>query len=493
MSSWSSIGAIAEMLVQLVQSLVDWCIWCNYNQCNGQTLLEKLMSDFKHFHERESRFLELKETIPQKKQMVKTCVAFANGAGGEIVIGVKDESLEILGVTEKVRDRIFEEIVNSIIDSISPQILPEVYEKNIDDKTVVFIKIFPGNSPPYFVKSEGTQKGVYLRAGSTTARASQEYIEDLFRQRKNTTFDQESTNIPVEELEKNLLTRVYGNNYTQDSLEVDKVAVRDTRDPGQLYATNAALLFFTKHPEKFIDESIVICTKFKGNNGRSIIQTMDISGPIPHLVETTLNLLNSWLERDFTIAKDGRMRGQTVIPMEALREGIINALVHRKYFLPGAIKIALYENRLEIFSPGSLPGLLTVNNLGDGTTFLRNPLIAKFARKHRLIEKLGSGVRLILQSCEDSRLRTPEFVEGSDFVKLTFFLERKLDGDLTDREKIIQLGEEFGEIKIKDLMERLHISRNTATRRINVLIEEKMFERVGKGAGIYFRFKGISE
>ncbi len=79
-----------------------------------------------------------------------------------------------------------------------------------------------------------------------------------------------------------------------------------------------------------------------------------------------------------------------MIPQIAIREAIINALVHRKYSIPGAIKIALYDDRLEIFSPGNFPGLVDVNNLGDGTTYLRNPHLVMLARKMKLVEKLGS-------------------------------------------------------------------------------------------------------
>ena len=441
------------------------------------------------FNRRESKTLELKETIPQKNQLVKTCVAFANGAGGEIVIGVEDSTQKILGVTDEVRDRIFEDVANTIMDSIAPHLIPEIFEKNVNDKRIVIIKIYPGNKPPYFIASKGNKKGVYLRVGSLTKRASVEYIENLYRQQRKIYFDEESTEIFFEKLDKDLLSEIYGKRFNYNNLLMDKVVARSIRNPSELLATNAALLFFCSHPEEYIPESIVICTQFKGRKGRDIIRTTELIGPIPVLVESTLKLLESWLETDLNILDSGRMEGEILIPKEALREGIINALIHRKYFIPGAIKVAMYEDRLEIFSPGSFPGLISIENLGDGTTFLRNPTIAKIARKYKLIEKLGSGIKLIFSSCKEKGIRKPVFNEDGDFVKLIFYFEKELADELSDEEKIVQLGKSFGEVRIKDLIERIGFSRNTATRRMNALIEKQIFERKGKGAGILYKYK----
>lgn len=230
--------------------------------------------------ERESKTLEFKENIPQKNQLIKICVAFANGAGGEIVVGVEDTTGRIVGITDEVRDQIFEDVANSIFDSISPQIMPEIYEKNINGKRIVFIKIFPGSKPPYFIKKEGSKKGVYFRAGSSSRRADDEFIEDLYRYQKKTFFDEESTDVPIELLDKNLLLDFYESKYKEESLVMDKIAVRSLTNPKKLFATNAAILFFTQNPEIYIPESIIICTWFKGKIGRDSNKTIELTGPI---------------------------------------------------------------------------------------------------------------------------------------------------------------------------------------------------------------------
>ena len=235
----------------------------------------------------------------------------------------------------------------------------------------------------------------------------------------------------------------------------------------------------------------MICSQFKGKKGRNIIKSTQLAGPIPVLVESTLKLLESWLEAGLKVSDSGRLKGRLLIPKVALREGVINALIHRIYFINAPVKIALYENRLEIFSPGGLPGLISVESLGDGTTYLRNPSLTKLARKYRLVEVLGSGIRLIFDSCERQRLKKPEFDASGDFVKLIFYfkkINKNNSSDVSDEEKIIQLGKKLGEIRIKNIIENIDISRNTATRKMNALIKRKLFKRYGKGAGVYFKY-----
>ena len=443
----------------------------------------------------ESKNLELKETIPQKNQIIRTCVAFANGSGGKIIIGVKDKTKEIIGVSVQMRDKIFDEVASSIKDSIEPYLIPEIYERNINNKMLIIIQIYPGNRPPYYIKREKHKphQGVYLRVASTTRQADEKYIKDLYRQQLNMCFDEESTSLPFSDLNPKLLSEVYGKRVNEKTYLMDKLAIRQMRNPKKLFATNTAVLFFTDHPEVHLPESIVICSHIKGNKGRNLIKSIQMIGPIPTLVESVLKLLESWLETGLKISASGRLKSRLLAPREALREGLINALIHRVYFINAPVKVTLYDSRLEIFSPGGLPGLISVENLGDGTTYLRNPNITKMARKYRLVETLGSGIRLIFDSCKKQRLKKPEFDVSGDFVKLIFYFEKidkRKPPDILDEERIIQWGQKFGEIRIKNIIESIDISRNTATRKMNTLIKRKLFKRYGKGAGVYFKYIG---
>ena len=196
-------------------------------------------------------------------------------------------------------------------------------------------------------------------------------------------------------------------------------------------------------------------------------------------------MVKSWISRHFNL-QGAKLKSKSIIPPEALREAIINALIHRKYFIPGAIKIAVYDDRIEIFSPGGFPGLVDVKYLGDGTTFLRNPNIARLARKLGLVEKMGTGIKLIFDSCRKAGLKLPEFHEEGDFVKVVFFFQPSKNANISDEESILELAKLRTELTISDVMNYLDVSRNTATRKLNRLMQQKKLMRKGKGPSVRY-------
>ena len=123
--------------------------------------------------------------------------------------------------------------------------------------------------------------------------------------------------------------------------------------------------------------------------------------------------------------------------------------------------------------------------MGDGATYLRNPNLARIARRIGLVEKLGTGIKLMLESCEKARIQQPEFIEGADSVKVVFrFLPT--DKNLSDEEKIMALFSMKREVKLSDVEDCLKESRNTATRKLNKLIESGKIAREGKGPGVRY-------
>ena len=437
------------------------------------------------FPERESKTLEFKSTLPDFNKLIKTCIAFANGSGGQIIIGIEDSSRKIIGITDKDRDRLYDEFLNSLYDSASPTLLPQIYEKRIENHSILVIQISPSPKKPYFLKSEGFPKGVYVRVGPNTRRASQDYIEDLVREGNRLNFDEEPILTDINILSKEHLAHFYGTKVSSKRLLSDKVISLSSTTQDSFYPTVTGVLFFAEDPHLYLPEATVLCTVFKGNSGREIIQTKELTGPIEKLAEDSFKLIHSWLSRNYQL--DGvRLKGSLPIPEIALREAIINGLIHRKYSIPGAVKIAIYDDHLDILSPGSFPGLVDLNNLGDGTTFLRNPHIARLAHKIGLVEKLGSGIRLIFDSCKKAELKQPVYQEGNDTVKITFYFEKETTKNSTDEELIFSLIKTQKELSIQDICQTLKISRNTATRKMNLFVEEKKLVRTGKGPSVRY-------
>ncbi len=472
------------------------------------------------FPERESKNLEFKSELPEFEKLVKTCIAMANGAGGQIIIGIEDGSRKIIGIKDWDRDRLYDEFPNSLYDSVSPTLLAQIYEKRIEDLSVLIIQIPPSPKKPYFMKRDGFPKGVYVRVGTSTRRANQDSIEDLVREGNRLNFDEEFIPEDTAIFSKELIKNFYGTKPSSKKLLSDKTIALSATGKDTYHPTITGILFFTEDPHTYLPEASIICTSFKGNSGREIIQTQELTGPIDKLAEDSLKLISSWIARNYKL-HGAHLKGELLIPEKALREAIVNSLIHRKYSIPGAVKISVYEHHLDILSPGCFPGLVDLENLGDGTTFLRNPHIARIAHRMGLVEKLGSGIRLIFDSCEEALIKKPTYHEGNDTVTITFYFEKiqqeksaigltltsstkmSLENSIksevspvevkpivkksSDEDLIFALLGKQGTLSIQDIMQALNVSRNTATRKLTPFIKEQKIIREGKGPSVRYR------
>ena len=441
------------------------------------------------YPERESKQLELKSQLSKLSKLSETCVAFANGAGGIIVIGVDDETRNIIGIDESTRTRIYDEFPNSLYDSTSPNILATIYEKNFGEKSVIVIKIPPSNKKPCFIKSKGIPEGVFIRVGSSTRKADEHVLEELYRENKRINYDEELVQADLSILSSANIKSYYKQNADEERLLRDKFIDHSGVNRSSYKPTVAGTLILCDQPDDYVIEAAILCTRFAGTEGRNIIQTERITGTLEKQVEVSLALVKSWLLRDYKL--DGaRLKAKTIIPELALREAIINAVVHRKYSIPGAIKIALYDGHLEIFSPGSLPSLINLSNIGDGTTFFRNPTIIKAFRRLGLIETLGSGVRLIFDSCKKENLKMPEYHEEGDFVKLCFSFQKERCEKLSDEDGIIEFLKNQAEATLTEIADYLGISRNTVSKKISKLVKLDKVVRLGQTRSTKVKLSG---
>src|SRR5690606_14105110 len=142
---------------------------------------------------------------------------------------------------------------------------------------------------------------------------------------------------------------------------------------------------------------------------------------------------------------------------------------------------AVYDNRIEIFSPGCFPGLVDINNLGDGTTYLRNPVLVRLAYHIHLVETRGTGIKLIYESCKKAKIRKPSYIEEGDFVKAIFYFEPdRLEYD-DENNAIIAFTQQQKVITAQQLAAYLDVSHNTAIRKLNSLVKINKLKKVGKG------------
>src|SRR3972149_6076693 len=139
----------------------------------------------------EGRKLEFKETLPANADLIKTIIAFANDAGGELYIGIKDSPREVTGINEDDLVPLEEKISNVIHDCCEPVILPEISFLTHENKHIIKTIIYKGSNPPYHIKNKSVEESTYIRVGSTNRQASSEIIAELERQKRNVSFDSE--------------------------------------------------------------------------------------------------------------------------------------------------------------------------------------------------------------------------------------------------------------------------------------------------------------
>lgn len=379
----------------------------------------------------ESVNIEFKRTIPERKEnFLKTVSAFSNTSGGTIIFGIDDKTLEVVGIDGDIY-KLQDSIINSISDSIEPLISPSINVQTIEEKTVIVLEIFPTNHTPCFLKSKGKENGTFIRIGATSRPADFYSLRELELNGIRSSFDsQKSVNLMNDKAHFNsqstlnlclqIQKRIESagiHNITVTERTLESLGVLKNIN-GELAPTNAYAILTSSD---FYDFSRcgIRCACFKGTDKSIFLDKLDCSGVIFEQVEQALNFILRNLKVGIKFVG---MQGidDFEIPVNALREAIVNAVVHRSYMIEEPTQIAIYDDRVEIVSPGRLVAGLSLESALNGKSVSRNPVIAKVFRFMKLMEEWGSGFRRMYQECKDAKIKIPKFQENELDCSITF-------------------------------------------------------------------------
>lgn len=352
----------------------------------------------------EGKRLEFKERITSREGIAKTVVAFSNIAGGEIYIGVEDGTKKIIGVPEDEVSKLEEKLANSLYDLVYPKVTPDISIVNVGGKYLIRVTVYPGANPPYYLGSSGKIKGTFVRIGSVNQPASEEILLELERKKRNIPFD----TTPVFDLQPSGLDlKAFLDEYEAKTGETaDETTLRKLglikEDRGELVPTIAALLLSGGEvKQEHFPFAVIECAAFKGNDLSTTLDSRTIDSELVHQPEEAL----AFVQRNIRMASkvEGLYRSEKwEYPLTAVRELIINAIVHRDYSLSGRyIKLAIYDDMIEITSPGYLPGTLDPGHLGTGISELRNKVIGPVFKKLKLIEQWGTGFKKVKEELKN--------------------------------------------------------------------------------------------
>ncbi len=348
---------------------------------------------------------QFKENITNATALASEMVAFTNSSGGMIFIGVKDQG-EITGLSSSDINRLNQLISNAASQNVRNPINPETENINIGDKIVMVVAIREGIDKPY-LDNNGV---IWVKSGADKRKVtSREEIRRIFQESDLINADE----IPVtgttpNDIDIHHFGQFYLKHYEEDLNQIDipfnqLLENMNLAKKGQLNL--AGLLLFGKNPQRKKPSFLVKAVSFFGDDStvNEYRDSEDIDGNLRQLFDRSISFLMRNI-RKIQGDKGFNTLGDPEIPRAALEELVVNMLIHRDYFISAPWKIFIFDNRIELISPGHLPNNLTVENIKLGVSNLRNPVIASFATKELPYRGIGTGIRRALKLYPDINL-----------------------------------------------------------------------------------------
>lgn len=354
----------------------------------------------------ESETVEFKSSLAELKQILETLSAFSNGGGGRIFVGVGDEG-QIKGVD--IGRNTIENLANEIKRNTDPPLYPSIVVEKHDTKKVITIEVAKSPIKPVFAFDKA-----FKRVGRTNQRLTSGEIRELARYGvaycysaqivKGATIDDISSGSVSEFVEQAKERRGWTIEVHSTNEFLTKMGLVN-----QEGVTIAAILLFGKDPERFIVQSEVRCGRFKGIEPLEFEDFDVIGGDIIAQVDDLMSSIRKNLKMEVKIRDTPERIERWEYPLPAIREGIINAICHRDYGETSNVQVRIFDDRLEIWSPGKLPPGITVDKLRrEHESIPPNPLIARPFFLSGYIENWGTGTNRIIRECAEYGLPEPE-------------------------------------------------------------------------------------
>lgn len=417
----------------------------------------------------ETRQKELKREYTDS--ILKTVSAFANYDGGQIVIGVDEANKKIVNVIDYVNLKL--KIENKINDSIKPRPRYDIKVLSIEEKNLLEIIVYPGINKPYMYKGVA-----YQRNDTSTIPVDQSSLVELSLKGRNISYDQleiDEDDLQFTVLEKKLNEVRPVSNFNKDILITlglftnnhYNIAAQLIADENKNITFGIDMVRFGHSISEFIDRRII--------TGKSILSQYD-------------GAIEMFLKHYPEIEKvEGIQRiKKQPIPYEAYREAIANAIAHRNYFISSNIKIEMYNNRIEITSPGGLPdGVTKENYLKDNLSIPRNTIISQVLYTLGIIEKFGTGIRR-MNAAYFIYDKKPAFVIKDAFIKVILPNVLFNDVDMNEEKRILNLLDIKVEITRQDVESLLKVNKSKAIEFLNKLITDGLVKSVGTAKNLAY-------
>lgn len=369
------------------------------------------------------------------------------------------------------------------------------------DKHLIQVTVFRGSTPPYYLKEKGKLQGTFVRVGSTNRLADEMLISELERRRRNISFDSEVIpDKPVTELNIDSFKAIFkektGEELSEQALKKLDLA---KEMQGVEYPTNA-LILFSDDPlrNSLFHYAKVECARFKGISVDEFIDQKSITTNIATQAEEAYNFVLRHINKGATVEGVYTV-SRWEYPVKAIREAIRNAVVHRDYSLTGKdVKVAIYDDMVEITSPGLLPPSIDYAAMESRQSDARNKVIAPVFKRLGIIDQWGNGLKLIADEMKEYpnievRWKEVGLSFQVQFVKRAFIPTQKADVGINRdlllsvrQQKAIDYVKEHGSISNKIYQEINDVSKPTATRDLAEMVTDQLLEPQGSGRSVVY-------
>jgi ATP-dependent DNA helicase RecG len=418
---------------------------------------------------RESRTLEYKESITNT--FLKTVSAFANYGSGEIIFGIADDG-RIIGIPDLKAASL--DIENRINDSIDP--VPE-YTLSINEKTsVITLRVQEGLHKPYLYKAKA-----YRRNDTATIAVDRLELARLILEGQNSSFEElpaSDQDLSFQILEDKLIAELHIDSFSKDTLKTL-----------ELYQEGSG---FNKAGELLADRNKfcgIDMVRF-GDNINIILDRKTVEHvSILKQFDQALDMFRQYYEYE-------RIKGSTrekisLIPEEAFREAVANALVHRTWDIDSHVNIAMFQDRIRITSPGDLPrGVSEEEYLRGGISILRNPIIGNVFYRLHMIEKFGTGIRRINDTYQSSMIK-PVFTIGENTICIDLPVLQEKSDLLPDEQKVFALLKNR-ELPSSAIVEATGFGKSKTVTILNKLVNKGYIMVSGTGRGTKYKTGTLS-
>jgi ATP-dependent DNA helicase RecG len=430
----------------------------------------------------EDQWLERKSSRIAPRDLANALIGFANSDGGVVVVGLADGEVEGTNGSPKRRNAQLQANIDFCVPPVrAKHRFVDCLDRTDEPNELLVIEVEPGDS----VHANGKDE-VFLRVGDENRKLNFAQRRELLYDKGQASYEVGTSGASLDLLDRPLLEGYAAALGVPDPLRLLRsrgLAIDDE-------LTIAGCLLFVEAPQAFLPEAFIRVLRYRGRERgtgarQQLTEDVKLEGPIPTQLRGAREHVERLQPTRRALGEGGTFEDVPLVPGDAWLEGIVNAAVHRSYSMVGDhIRVEIFDDRIEISSPGRFPGLVDLSDPLETTRFARNPRIARVCADLSLGQELGEGIRRMFEEMRQAGLIDPVYRQTSGSVELQFLTEpvdRRLDERLPEHARAItRTLRAAGRMSTGEVTEELGISRPVVQKELNALKEAEIIEWIGK-------------